>query len=460
MKTLYLFICSMFCVHVYAQNISIKLSQSIEKLQADSQFKHAAISFYVVDTKTGNVIFNKNEDMGLAPASCQKVITSATAFELLGNNYRYKTTLEYNGTLEDGLLNGNILLKGTGDPAFGSWRWNETKEQIMLKKITAALVEKGIKKIKGQIVYSNDNWESNSTPGGWVWDDIGNYYGAGASAINWHENQYDLILRSGNAIGSMVKIKSTRPALEDVILMSEVTAAKKGSGDNAYIYLAPQSTKGYVRGTIPVEEDNFIISGAMPDPAKQLQYELKNALKENSIEIDPSVQKTVGVKSETLFTHISPSLDSINYWFLKKSINLYGEAFVKTIAFEKTKFGSTEKGVELIKDFWSHHGIESSAINIKDGSGLSPANRVTTKALVAVLQFAKQQQWFRSFYHALPEINNIKMKDGYIADVRSYTGFIKDKSGKEYTFSFIVNNFDGSASAARIKMWQVLDILK
>ncbi len=460
MKKIAVLLLSCFSLTSFSQSVTERLTKAINQLQTDSQFKHAAISFYVVHTKTGKVIFDKNADMGLAPASCQKVITSTTEFELLGNNYRYKTALVYNGILKDGLLKGDILIKGSGDPTFGSWRWNETKEQIVLKKMTAVLVAKGIKKINGQIVYSNANWESNSTPGGWVWDDIGNYYGAGASAINWHENQYDLILKSGNATGSAVTIKGTRPTMEDVKLISEVTAAKKGSGDNAYIYLAPQSTIGYVRGTIPAEEESFIISGAMPDPAKQLHYELKNVLKENSIEFDPAVQKIVENKIETLFTHVSPPLDSINYWFLKKSINLYGEAFVKTIAFEKTTFGSTEKGIELIKDFWSHHGIEPSSINIKDGSGLSPSNRVTTKALVTVLQFAKQQQWFRSFYNALPEINGIKMKDGYIADVRSYTGFIKDRDGNEYTFSFIVNNFGGSASAARSKIWQVLDILK
>ena len=449
-----------FSLTSFSQSVTERLTKAINQLQSDSQFKHAAISLYVVDTKTSNVIFNKNADMGLAPASCQKVITSATAFELLGKDYRYKTTVEYNGALQNGLLNGDIVIKGNGDPTLGSWRWSETKEEIILKKITAAIVVKEIKKITGQIVCNNDQWESNSTPGGWVWDDIGNYYGAGASAVNWHENQYDLILKSGAAIGNAVTIKGTRPKLIDVKLTSEVTAAKKGSGDNAYIYLAPQSTNGYVSGTIPVDEDNFIISGAMPDPSKQLQFELKNKLKETNIEIIPSGQKAIDLKNELLLNHLSPPLDSINYWFLKKSINLYGEALVKTMAYEKTKFGSTEKGIDVIKNFWNLHGIGPSAINIKDGSGLSPANRVTTKALVTVLQFAKQQNWFVSFYHALPEINGIKMKDGYIADVRSYSGYIKDKNGNGYTFSFIVNNFNGSASTARIKMWQVLDNLK
>ena len=458
-KTAGLLLCC-FSLTSFSQSVTERLTKAINQLQADSQFKHAAISLYAVDTKTGTVLFNKNADMGLAPASCQKVITSATAFELLGKDYRYKTTVEYNGTLQNDLLNGDIVIKGNGDPTLGSWRWSETKEQIIFKKITAAIIAKGIKNINGQILCSNNNWESNSTPGGWVWEDIGNYYGAGASAVNWHENQYDLILKSGAVTGSAVTIKSTKPTMVDVTLISEVTAAKRRSGDNAYIYLAPQSTNGYIRGTIPADEDNFIISGAMPDPSKQLQFELKNKLKETNIEIILPGQKTVELKNEILLTHLSPPLDSISYWFLKKSINLYGEALVKTLAYEKTTFGSTEKGIDVIKDFWSLHGIEPSAINIKDGSGLSPANRITTKALVTVLQFAKQQNWFASFYHALPEINGIKMKDGYIADVRSYSGYIKDKYGNGYTFSFIVNNFNGSASTARIKMWQVLDILK
>ena len=177
----------------------------------------------------------------------------------------------------------------------------------------------------------------------------------------------------------------------------------------------------------------------------------------NGIEVE---KKDVPIRPIVFYTNFSPPLDSINYWFLKKSINLYGEAFVKTIAYEKNKFGSTDSGIAIIKDFWSKNGIEKSALNIIDGSGLSPANRVTTNALVAVMQYARLQQWFPSFYYALPEMNGIKMKDGYITGVRSYTGYIKSKSGTEYTFSFIVNNFDGNPGTVREKMWKVLDILK
>jgi D-alanyl-D-alanine carboxypeptidase/D-alanyl-D-alanine-endopeptidase (penicillin-binding protein 4) len=229
----------------------------------------------------------------------------------------------------------------------------------------------------------------------------------------------------------------------------------------------------YVRGTIPPNESRFVISGAMLNPAKTLG----EALNEYLIGKKIAIQNTVEVRKETpefkvdynekgyfnydtVYNHYSPVLDSINYWFLKKSVNLYGEALVKTIAKKNNNAFSTDSGIAIIRDFWSKRGIEKAALNIIDGSGLSPANRVTTHALVTVMQYARQQPWFSSFYYDLPETNGIKMKDGYINGVRSYTGYITSKDGNQYTFSFIVNNFDGNPGTVREKMWKLLDILK
>jgi D-alanyl-D-alanine carboxypeptidase/D-alanyl-D-alanine-endopeptidase (penicillin-binding protein 4) len=105
-------------------------------------------------------------------------------------------------------------------------------------------------------------------------------------------------------------------------------------------------------------------------------------------------------------------------------------------------------------------GIDPAAINILDGSGLSYANRVTTQSLVTILQYAKLQNWYSSFYNALPGPLSIHMKDGYIGGVRSYSGYIKSRGRREYSFSFIVNNFTGSASTMREQMWKLLDLLK
>ena len=163
---------------------------------------------------------------------------------------------------------------------------------------------------------------------------------------------------------------------------------------------------------------------------------------------------------QVLSTLLSPTVDSINYWFLRKSINLYGEALIKTIAYEKTGLGTTETGVELVRNFWSELGIDKGAINIMDGSGLSPQNRVTAHAEVKVLQYARTRSWFNAFYNALPEYNGMKMKSGSIGGARAFAGYHTAKDGRQYTFSIIVNNYESSSGDVVKKLYTVLDVLK
>ena len=454
-----------FCVFINtAQTVSQKLQTAVKTLGVDSQLKHGIMSLYVVDVKTGKVVIDKNAQIGLAPASTQKIFTSIAAFELLGANYRYKTELGYDGTIEEGVLKGTLYLLGSGDPTLGSWRYADTKDSIVLNKWLQVVKRSGIKKIDGTIFHDYSRFSQQSIPDGWIWQDIGNYYGAGAEVLNWKENQYDVVLQSPTTIGSLVKIISPE---SDFI--NELIAAKKGTGDNAFIYLPQGSKNAMIKGTIPAGEPSFKISGAVVEPIDDVLTELSWFLMANSIPINPrerhytngiTIKDKFGEKPVIIQTHFSPPLDSINYWFLKKSINLYGEALIKAIAYEKSGFGSTEKGVELVKDFWSKNGIEKPAINIFDGSGLSPQNRVTAHALVKALQYAKNRPWFSSFYNALPEINGMKMKSGSIGGARSYAGYHKSKNGNEYIYSIIVNNYNGSSAEMIKKMWKLLDVLK
>ncbi|MBL0357922.1 MAG: D-alanyl-D-alanine carboxypeptidase/D-alanyl-D-alanine-endopeptidase [Chitinophagaceae bacterium] len=468
MKTVCCFICLMFYHMVDAQHVHTALSAALKSLESDAQFKHAAISVYVIDSKTGKVVFEKNAGMGLVPASCQKIITGAAAFALLGNTYRFKTELGYDGEIRDSTLYGNLIFKGYGDPSLGSLRFR-MYDNFYFLDFFKSVQSLGIKEIKGTVYADDSKFEFQNVPKGWVWEDVGNYYGAGAGAFNWNENSYSLLLRSGKNIGDSVEIIA-QPGVQYKSFLNNLKTAKAGSGDNAVIFLAPRSDEGSLEGTIPANENRFVIRGAVPELTADFLDQFKIFLDYHKIKHDPKLFRgyydlkmysdTLKYAFKKIATQFSPSLDSINYWFLKKSINLYGEAFVKTIAYEKEKFGSSEAGIKCIKDFWSKNGIESSALNIIDGSGLSPSNRVTTKTLVSVLQYAKKQKWFPSFFNALPEMNGIKMKDGYISGVRSYAGYIRSKNGNDYIFSFIVNNFDGSASMAREKIWKLLDLLK
>src|SRR6218665_20103 len=190
----------------HAQPVQQRLQEAVTQLEKDQQMQHALFSLYVVNSKTGATVFQKNEQVGLAPASTQKVVTAATAFELLGSNFQYQSQWGYNGKIENGILTGDLVFKGSGDPTLGSWRWNQTSESSFAEQILASLKEKNITAIRGNIFIDNSNWETQATPGGWIWEDIGNYYGAGAWGVNWHENQYDLWMRPGKKVGDSIEI--------------------------------------------------------------------------------------------------------------------------------------------------------------------------------------------------------------------------------------------------------------
>lgn len=441
-----------------AQTISEQLKNAYQKFESDSQLTNATASLYVINANTGEVVFDKNSRVGLATASTLKIITAATAYELLGRDFRYETKLGYTGHIKGRSLYGDLFIQPSGDPTLGSWRYKSSTDTFLLNEFFSAIKKLNISAY-GSFMIDKKGWESETIPDGWIWQDIGNYYGSGATRFNWRENQFDIVMKSGKNIDDPVAIVTTKPKLETILIGCSVTSAAKGSGDNSYVYYPLNSSLAIVRGTIPVNENSFTISAANPTPEIEFEsiftHQLDHKYKMKKIYVD-------GISPDTtiIYSHYSPSLDSIVYWFLKRSINLYGEALAKTIAYQKTGFGDTEKGVQIIKNFWKEKGIAPTELNIVDGSGLSPLNRVTTHAQVMVLKYAKNQPWFNGYYDAFPEYNGMKMKSGTIRDVKGFCGYQKSKDGNEYIFSFLVNNYNGPASTLIQKMYKVLDELK
>ena len=461
------FLLCWYGIEVQGQNVSSKLSEAFRRFEGDPQMNAGIASLYVIEANSGKLVFEKNGGIGLAPASTQKVITGATAYELLGPSFRYTTQFGYSGILTNGHVNGSIIIKPSGDPTLGSWRWLVTKEEQVIQRLINAIKKAGITSYEG-IIVDIKGWDSEAIPDGWIWQDIGNYYGAGAEALNWRENQFDVILQSGNKIGDPVEIKETKPKLYHYHLTSKLLSAGKGSGDNAFIYMPSTGSDGVIRGTIPIEEKQFTISGAIPSPRLQFAATLEEALKEekiiNQLPKNSIIQRgdfnTVFGNYKILHTESSPVLDSIVYWLNRKSVNLYGEALIKSIAHSKKQKGETYLGIEEVKSFWENKGIQVSELNMVDGSGLSPLNRITTKAQVSILLHARKQPWFKGFYHSFPEYNGMRMKSGTISGVKGFTGYHISKGGTEYIFSFLVNNFNGPSSSIVQKMYKVLDVLK
>lgn len=469
MKKIIVFICMYMLYGWYgmAQNTATRLQKAVQQLQNDTQMEHAMLGLYVVNSKTGEEICNVNGRTGLAPASTQKVVTAVAALDLLGTGFRYATVLAGEGPVASGVLQGNVYLTGQGDPTFGSSRYAGNTRKVVLQRIAAAFKNRGIDSVSGKLLLDNSAFSYQPLSGGWIWDDIGNYYGAGCWALNWNENAYDLLLKTGRKEGDPVTVSGSTPELQIAMVNSLLKTGKPGSSDNGYIYLPPYAAMGFAEGTVP-PNGNFSISGALPNPAYQLGWEIQQTL-EKQVKLAGGVQAITQLDADKyknrtsatiLDTLYSPALDSIVYWFLQKSINLYGEALLKTLPALQGQLGSEDNGVKLLKAFWKERGIDPAALKMVDGCGLSPENRVAAQSLVSVLQYAYQRPWFNSFYTALPLYNNMKMKSGTIGGCKAFTGYHTSKSGIPYTFAIIINNYDGSVSSIVQKMYKVLDELK
>ena len=457
-----------YCILVTAgsgQTLTQKLQKAFIAFENDIQIKNASTSLYVIDAQSGQVVFEKNSRVGLAPASTQKIITSVSAYELLGKDFLYKTEFGINDK-----TNSQLYILPAGDPTLGSWRWRFTSIDSLLNNMVDALSKKGIQQIRN-IMIDNSGWDAENIPDGWIWQDIGNYYGAGAQKFNYRENQQDIFLQSGKSIGDSVRIvfmvpEEAMPLKEKFV--SKLTSAARGSGDNAYVYFPNDGSGNFViRGTIPVNENSFSISASITEPENLFFNSLKTRLrKEKQIDVSNYKLEIINRKTDqqpsisVIYTHISPVLDSIIYWFNKKSVNLYGEALIKTIGYLKKGNGSTDSGVSVVQDFWKEKNLDPDELKIVDGSGLSPLNRVSTHAQVEILKYARSKEWFPGFYNSLPEYNGMMMKSGTIRGAKGFTGYHKAKNGKEYIFSFLVNNYNGSPSALVNKMYRVLDNLK
>ena len=443
---------------VFSQSVSANLDKSVKEMLSTSNAVAANLSFYVAD-ENGNLVYEYNGNKGLSTASTQKIFTSAAALETLGKNYQFKTTASYSGKILNGTLDGDFYITSNGDPTLGSWRWENYKPENFKQQLLEAIKKSGIKKIAGNLIVDDSYFDSQSTPGGWPWNDLGNYYGAGTFGVNWRENQFDINI-NGN------QFKNFSYDLENVNWINELKTG--GSSDQSLIFTAPHSETAMINGTLPAGRVTTV-SGATPNPPIQLAVEIKKLLEENGVSISGRTTTYYNEKIEgksvskaptqnQIFEYKSPTLDKIVYWFLRKSINLYGETLIKTMAKEKRNNPNFETGVDFLKDFWKSKGINPMMINFADGSGLSPQNYVSAKAQVQALLYAKKQNWFDAFYEGFPTQNGIKMKSGTIKDSKSFAGYQTSKSGKNYVFSIILNNYQGGSISNAL--FKVLDNLK
>ena len=442
----------------FAQNVAQSLETATKKLLSSSPAYSSNVSIYVAD-ENGNFVYENNGNKGLSTASTQKIFTAAAALETLGKDFQYVTTVNFSGTLSGGNLDGDLFITSTGDPTLGSWRYEGYKPENFKQKLIKSLKDRGISSISGDLIIDDLYFDFQTVPGGWPWNDLGNYYGAGVWGVNWRENQFDLQMANGD-------IKKSNIDLPNVKWVNEVKTG--GSSDQSFIFTAPHSDVALINGTLPSKA--ITVSGATPNPPLTLGEEIKIWLKEAGIEFKGKItatsqQKIEGQKisfapkNNLLMEYKSPTLDKIVFWFMRKSVNLYGETLVKTLGKEKKNEGSFDAGISYLKEFWKSKGINAAMINFADGSGLSPQNYVAARAEVQSLLWSQKQPWFKEFFEGFPtQANGMKMKSGTMKDTKSFAGYHTAKNGKKYVFAIIINNYQGGNISNAL--FEVLNELK
>ncbi len=456
------------------------------EFKSDPSVKHSGWSLYVVDMVTGQPVLAHNQHLSLTPASVQKLVTTISALMILGPEYRYVTTIQYDGHIDhQGVLRGNLYIKGSGDPSFGSSRMNDSStltkvSDHFLRSLQAA----GINHIEGHIIADGTAFDASMIPHKWLWEDLGNYFGAGSSGLTINENEFTVFFNAGPMVGAPAEIEEIQPHMHELVFVNEVTTGTRGSGDQVYIFGAPYIQHRLLTGTVPLGSRHFPVRGSMPDPPLFAARWFSDQLHKNGITLTGQTHtlKTAidaGIsmsKPDTSLCHwYSPTLPEIIFRTNMESVNVYAENLVKTMGLSTFGIGSLDAGTKAIYELWEQQGLDITGMRLHDGSGLSPSNRITTELIVTMLWHSYKSSISPYLINSLPlagrtgSLTNLfrdtqsegilQAKSGFLEHVRSYAGYTRLHNGHPAAFALIVNDYEGSPAAMRNKMVVLLNAI-
>ena len=458
-------LCLLLCLHLLA---GAQTPAPVKWLLQAPYMRGASFSLVVKDVQEGRTVYSYDTDRLQSPASVLKTVATATALEILGEDYRYPTTLEYDGILENGTLEGNLYIKGSGDPSLGSSHFALGQNKFLSTWI-AALQKAGIKHITGSVISDESIFDTEGVSIKWLREDMGNYYAPGSYGISIFDNMYKLSLQTG-AAGTRPVLKGTEPDIPFIRFKNYLKAAPVSS-DSAYIIGAPLDDVRYLYGVLPANREAYVLKGDIPDPALYLARYLTDQLQQKGIRVDGSpscyrieVEENRWKKGERkeIVTTYSPTLREIASVCNHVSHNLYADALVKTIGLQykprkNEVISSFGRGVQVVKEYWEKKGLDVFPLRMNDGSGLAPADKVSagfmgellvymatesavSDAFIASLPQAGIEGSVRNFLKGSKLQGKAHLKSGGITGVRSYAGYIT-KDGKTYAVAVFSNNY-------------------
>lgn len=430
--------------------------------------EHASVGVSIVDVDTRKTIVSYEADEALVPASVVKVITAATVMKIYDNNKRWETVVGYNGTVANGVLHGDIIVKGNLDPSLAHPRGGQ-RASTFIDGIVSGVQAAGIRTVEGDIIVDASICEEGGQ-GEWLFEDIGFYYGAACHGVNYKANKFLLYMHTGEQ-GERPAISSTSTPMKDLYYHNYLTVGKK---DSAMVWIAPYASDVILTGIVPAVKDSFSLNCAMPDPPLKLADDIYDALMLGNVDVlgtsmTNRVLEDCGLSMPTmttvLYRHKSDRLYSMLRTMMFHSDNLYAEALLRYVGLSVAPVARLATSLQVERDLWQREGLPVKEMKVHDGSGLSRKNVVTPNFLSRLLVKAYNDSDLaddyvklfpqvgkdgtaRNFMKKQPLPGVLRLKSGTMGGVLCYAGYytVNDKT---YAVTIMSNNHSCKAKVVR-----------
>lgn len=441
-------------------------SARVAEILSRPTFADATVGIKVTDLGSGNVVYSTGSDAPLIPASNQKLLTSTVALAKLGLDFTYDTKIFGSCPIskKGGVLDGDLWIVGSGDPSLSSER---------LAAIAADLSARGLKKITGKVYADGSVFDSKFLGDGWDPDDEPYYYSAQVAGLNTDLNVVKVNVAPGAVVGGppVVKISGVAEADEKYVKIQSTVKTIASGGQESLVFDRVRGTNTIILGgSIPQAAGSVTFTITIDNPNAFTAYRLAVALNNAGISVSRN-PTTPGKKPKgavELASSTSEPLSALLRLFLKPSDNMYGEALLKKVGREADphKPGSAATGTPVFAKYLEGEGIDTTGVEIVDGSGLSDLNTVTARFLIDLLVHNKEtftaEEW-DAWYDALPiagvdgtlegrlvgtpAAGHVHAKTGSLSGVSSLSGYLDAADGTEYAFSILMNGFTSTTEA-------------
>ncbi|KUJ65034.1 D-alanyl-D-alanine carboxypeptidase [Streptomyces albus subsp. albus] len=436
------------------------LKKALDRILADQRLAGGAASVVVADAATGGIRYEHRATDRLMPASNTKLITSAAAMDILGPGYRYRTEVLSDGRRSGSVLEGDLYLRGTGDPTLLAKDYD---------RLAADLRATGVTRVTGRLVADDTRFDTQRLGRGWAGDDESAYYSAQISALTVApDTDYDagtVIVQAapGARTGDRPKITVT-PANGYPRIDNRATTAARGTPSTLGVERRHGGNTITVSGRLPLGAAPVKEWVSVWEPTGYAAAVFRAALTAHGVRVDGASRLGAATPpaAKPLATHRSMPLKQLLVPFMKLSNNGHAEALTKTIGYQVAGRGTWQAGLSAIGDYLKRSGVHPDTLRQVDGSGLSRMNTVPAREFATLLLSVRHQPWYADWYAALPvacdpdrmtggtlrsrmcgtpAARNAHAKTGSFTGASALSGYVTDKDGRQLVYSIVLNNF-------------------